>query len=45
MTSKNIFMKTIIVKMSEIQKDKNLTLLPKYWIDKKSKKTTKKGKK
>jgi hypothetical protein len=45
MTSKNKKMKVAIVKLSEIQKDKNLTLSAKYWVDKKSKKTTKKVKK
>jgi hypothetical protein len=38
-------MKVATVKLSEIAKDKNLTLSAKYWIDKKSKKTTKKEKK
>jgi len=38
-------MKVVTVKLSEIKKDKNLTLSAKHWIDKKSKKTTKKGKK
>lgn len=30
-------MKTAIVKLSEITKDKNLNLSAKYWIDKKEK--------
>ena len=35
-------MKTAIVKMSEIAKDKNLNLSAKYWIDKKKKEEKKK---
>jgi hypothetical protein len=37
-------MKTAIVKLSEIAKDKNLNLSAKYWIDKKNKEKKSKDK-
>lgn len=38
-------MKVVIVKLSEITKDSTMRLDAKYWINKKTKKTTKKIKK